>query len=196
MATSAATLSKIISTLSAEYKLDEKKVLKHLANKELLPAKLIPKTKKGVSTFASKQAEELATKSNFLPEGDGSGKDGKWTLGDIKKHIETPSKAKLLCSPTALTFANEHKIDITKVEGTGKDGRILLKDVEKLVEDEDEEINISPTALIAAKKAKIEDKVLLTYQGSGKDGRILLGDVNKIITESENSESDSDSDEE
>lgn len=55
MATSAATLSQIISSLSAEYKLDEKKVLKHLANKELLPAKLIPKTKKGGVDFC-KQA--------------------------------------------------------------------------------------------------------------------------------------------
>tara|TARA_B100000035_G_scaffold315290_1_gene334976 strand:+ start:71 stop:583 length:513 start_codon:yes stop_codon:yes gene_type:complete len=166
-----------------------------LAEKELLPKKLIPKDSKGASKFASKQAEELATKSNIIPDGEGSGKDGKFTLTDIKKLMEKPTKEKLLISPTALTFANDNGINIAEVTGTGKDGRILLKDVEALVtandDEEEDDVNITDSAHIEAKKANIDDEELKTIVGSGKDGRVLLKDVKKYISESDKSGSDS-----
>ena len=147
MATSSAKLSQLIDCLCTEYELDKKHVLKQLSEKDLLPAKLLEKPKKSVSLFASKIAEEMATQSNVVvEEGKGTGKDNKFTLIDIKKLIQQPSKKKLLVSPTALNFANEHGINVTNIVGSGKDGRIILKDVEKIVEttaDDDEELDIS-----------------------------------------------------
>jgi pyruvate/2-oxoglutarate dehydrogenase complex dihydrolipoamide acyltransferase (E2) component len=189
MATSAQTLQQIITTICDTYNLSEKEILSALAEKELLPKKLIPKDSKGASKFASKQAEELATKSKIIPEGEGSGKDGKFTLIDIKKLMEKPTKEKFMISPTADTFAKENGINISDVEGSGKDGRILLKDVEALIKVEKEEsINISDSALVEAKKAKIDDEDLKHLHGSGKDGRVLLKDVKKYISESDKSE--------
>ncbi len=195
MATSAQTLQQILDNVCKIHKLDENEVYKMLAEKELLPKKLIPKDSKGASKFASKQAEELATKSNIIPDGEGSGKDGKFTLTDIKKLMEKPTKEKLLISPTALTFANDNGINIAEVTGTGKDGRILLKDVEALVtandDEEEDDVNITDSAHIEAKKANIDDEELKTIVGSGKDGRVLLKDVKKYISESDKSGSDS-----
>ena len=198
MATSAQTLQQIINTICTQNNLSENEILSALAEKELLPKKLIPKDSKGASKFASKQAEELATKSKIIPEGEGSGKDGKFTLTDIKKLMEKPTKEKIQISPTALTFANENGINISDIKGSGKDGRILLKDVEALIkvdDDEEEALNISDSALVEAKKAKIDDEDLKHIHGSGKDGRVLLKDVKKYISESDKSAS-SDEDEE
>ena len=199
MATSAQTLSQIIDTVCKIHKLDEKEVLNLLAEKELLPKKLIPKDSKGASKFASKQAEELASKSNIIPDGEGSGKDGKFTLTDIKKLMEKPTKEKSIISPTALAFANENGINVADITGTGKDGRILLKDVEALIAEDEEpkdEVEISASALNEANKAKIEEEDLKTIPGTGKDGRILLKDVKKYISESDKSGSDSEEEEE
>ena len=133
MATSAKTLQQIIDTLCDEYKLDKTKVICHLSTKELLPAKLTKSTEaKKVSLFASKQAEELASQNNFLPEeAKGSAKEGRYTVADVKKALKEPLTKKILASPNALVFANENQINISDVVGTGKDGRILLKDVQK-----------------------------------------------------------------
>jgi len=133
MATSAKTLAQIIDTLCDEYELDKKQVLKQLSVKELLPAKLAKTPeKKNISMFASKQAEELATQANLvLDEGNGSGKDGKYTVGDVKKCLEVPLTQKILISPTALNFANDNNVTVANINGTGKDGRILLSDVKK-----------------------------------------------------------------
>ena len=132
MATSANTLSQIISTLCTEYELDEKQVLKQLATKDLLPAKLTKITKPtNAPMFSSKKAEELATHAKVVFEfGNGSGKNGKHTLSDVKKAIEVPTTKKISASPTALNYANDNGIIITDIKGSGKDGRILLKDVE------------------------------------------------------------------
>ena len=198
MATSAAKLSQIINCLCTEYELDEKQVLKQLSTKDLLPAKLLEKpVVKSVSIFASKIAEALATQAKVVvEEGKGSGKDGKFTLIDIKTLIQQPTKNKLLVSPTAMSFANDHGINVTNIVGTGKDGRILLKDVEKIVETTaDEELNISPRAQVFATKENLSEQELKKVKGSGKDGKILLKDIEKMTSDSESdSESDSDSD--
>jgi pyruvate/2-oxoglutarate dehydrogenase complex dihydrolipoamide acyltransferase (E2) component len=192
MATSADTLSNILQVLSRKYQFQYDDSLSFLAKEELLPKKLIPKVDKDQSPWASKRAEELAAQHGIVARGEGSGKNGKWTLKDVEKALEKPAKTKLLVSPNALNLANESKLSLVGKTGSGKDGRILLKDVEKWLagdesEDEDE-LNISPRALQEAHEAGVSDEDLSTIHGSGKDGRILLEDVKKHITDSEKSD--------
>jgi pyruvate/2-oxoglutarate dehydrogenase complex dihydrolipoamide acyltransferase (E2) component len=200
MATSADALSNIIQVLSRKYKFQYDDSLTFLAKEELLPKKLIPKVDKDQSPWASKRAEELAAQHGIVAKGDGSGKNGKWTLKDVEKALEKPAKSKLLISPNALNLANENKLSLVGKTGSGKDGRILLKDVEKWIagddsEDEDE-LNISPRALQEAHESGVSDDELSTIHGSGKDGRILLEDIKKHISESEKSDEGEDDDDE
>jgi len=195
MATSAQTLATIIENLSVKYKFDKEDAIGHLATHELLPKKLLPKAQKSVTGFASKKAEEVAAEHGIVPDGPGSGKDGKWTIKDVQSKMTAPVATKLLVSPNALSLANEHKIDLVGRKGTGKDGKILVKDVEGWLsaeDDDDDELDISPRALQEATANGISTADLATIHGSGKDGRLLLSDVKKYISESAKSESDSD----
>lgn len=196
MATSAQTLSTIIDVLSKKYKFDSDKAIAILAKEELLPKKMLPKDNKEDTIWASKKAEELASTHGIIAEGPGSGKNGKWTLADVEKQMNKPTKNKMLISPNALNLANEKGISLVGKKGSGKDGRILLKDVESWIDDEDDEddLNISPRALQEANDAGIKDEDLATLHGSGKDGRILLEDIKKYITESEKSDDEQDED--
>lgn len=199
MATSATMLSTIIDTLAKKYSFDKDDAISLLAKNELLPKKLLPKDATAVSMFASKKAEELAAERGFVPKGNGSGKDGKWTLKDIESAMVSKTKTKILISPNALNLANEHGINIGGRTGTGKDGRILIKDVENwLAADNDskDDIDISPRALQEATENGIKKDDLSTIHGTGKNGRILLSDVQKHISESEKSSDDDESDEE
>ena len=192
MATSATQLSLIIKTLCTEFELNEKQVLKQLSNQDLLPAKLNkPDVKKSFSIFASKHAEELAAVSNIVPDGNGSGKDGKFTLNDIKKIISgTTIKEKLIISPIAQKYATDNNISLEDIKGSGKDGRILLKDFEVI---KDSALNISTRALQEAKDSGMTEEKLRTIIGSGKDGRILLTDIkNNQKTDSDTEEDESD----
>lgn len=190
MATSAQALATIIETLAKQYKFEETDAIAFLAKQELLPKKLIPKDPKTETKWASKRAEEVGTAHGIVPDGPGSGKNGKWTLADVEKAMAKPIKDKLLVSPVALNLANEKGLDLTGKTGSGKDGRILVKDVESWLAEEDdtEELNISPRALQEAQDAGIKDDELATIHGSGKDGRILLEDIKKHISESEKSD--------
>ncbi len=197
MATSAQTLATIIETLSVKYQFDKDSAIDHLATRELLPKKLLPKAQKAVTGFASKKAEEVAAEHGIVPDGPGSGKDGKWTLKDVQSKMTAPAATKLLVSPNALSLANEHKIDLVGRKGTGKDGRILVKDVEGWLPaegDDEDELDISPRALQEATANGISKADLATIHGTGKDGRLLLSDVKKYISESAESESESDED--
>ena len=195
MATSAQTLATILENLSVKYKFDKDEAIGHLATLELLPKKLLPKAPKQVTGFASKKAEEVAAEHGIVPDGPGSGKDGKWTLKDVQSKMTAPAATKLLVSPNALSLANEHQLDLAGRKGTGKDGRILVKDVEGWLAaegDDEEELDISPRALQEATDHGISKTDLATIHGSGKDGRLLLSDVKKYISESAQSDSDSD----
>lgn len=194
MATSAQTLASIIETLAKKYDFEESDAITFLAAEELLPKKLIPKEVNTVTAWASKRAEEVGTAHGIVPNGPGSGKNGKWTLADVEKAMAKPVKEKLLISPVALNLANDNGLDLTGKTGSGKDGRILVKDVESwLAENDDtEELNISPRALQEAKDAGIKDEVLETIHGSGKDGRILLEDIKKHMSASEEDSDDED----
>jgi pyruvate/2-oxoglutarate dehydrogenase complex dihydrolipoamide acyltransferase (E2) component len=198
MATSAQTLTTIIETLATKYKFDKDKAIDLLAKQELLPKKMLPKNKKEDTPFASKKAEELASQHGIVPDGPGSAKDGKWSLADVQKAMEKPSKTKMLVSPNALNLANEKGLTLVGRKGTGKDGRILLKDVEKWLaeddeSDDDDEIDISPRARQEANDLDISDEELATIEGSGSEGRIVLKDIkefHKSRSASEKSASD------
>lgn len=201
MATSAQTLTTIIETLATKYKFDKDKAIDLLAKQELLPKKMLPKNAKKEDTpFASKKAEELAAQHGIVPEGPGSGKDEKWTLADVQKAMEKPSKTKMLVSPNALNLANEKGLTLVGRKGTGKDGRILLKDVEKWLAEDDEsddedKFDISPRARQEATTLDISDEELSTIEGSGKDGTILLKDVKDYHKSRSASDKSSDEDE-
>lgn len=197
MATSAATLQTIIDTLSKKYKFNSDEAIKILSADELLPKKMIPKEiNADGNIWASKKAEELASQYKIVPTGEGSGKNGKWTLKDIEKLMEKPTKSKINISPNALNLANEKGLSLSGKTGTGKDGRILLKDVENWIKsddnDEDDDLNISPRALMEAHQSGLSDGDLTSINGTGKDGRILLEDVKKYITSTETDDSEDD----
>jgi len=193
MATSAATLATIIGELSRKYKFDEDKAILFLAKQELIPKKMLPKDDKSDSPWASKKAQELAEQHGIEAKGNGSGKNGKWTIADVEKAMEKPSKDKLLVSPNALNLANENKLSLVGRKGSGKDGRILLKDVEAWIakeDDDEQDLNISPRALLEANELGISDDELVNLHGSGKDGRILLEDVKKYHSSTDKSDDD------
>jgi len=195
MATSAQTLATIIDTLAKKYKFDVDNAILLLAKEELLPKKMLPKENKDDSPWASKKAEELASIHGIIAEGSGSGKNGKWTLIDVEKAMNKPTKNKMLVSPNALNLANDKGLCLVDKKGSGKDGRIVLKDVETWIANDDdgeEDLNISPRALQEARSSGINDDDLLNIHGSGKDGRLLLEDIKKYITESEKSDTDED----
>jgi pyruvate/2-oxoglutarate dehydrogenase complex dihydrolipoamide acyltransferase (E2) component len=198
MATSANTLETIINTLARKYKFDSDEAIKILAESELLPKKLIPKeTKADGNIWSSKKAEELASQYKIVPTGEGSGKNGKWTLKDIEKLMEKPTKDKINISPNALNLANDNKLSLSGKVGSGKDGRILLKDVELWIKDEkddddDDDLNISPRALMEANQNGLSEGDLTAIHGTGKDGRILLEDVKKYITSTDTDDSEDD----
>ena len=201
MATSADKLATIISKLSEKYNFSEDRAILFLAKQELLPKKLLPKQNQGDSVWASKKAQELAEQHGIEAKGDGSGKNGKWTLADVEKAMQTPAKQKLLVSPNALNLANEHKISLVGKVGTGKDGRILLKDVEAMIakkqhDEEEEELEISPRALQEANELGITNDELTNIQGSGKDGRILLSDIKTYSSDKSDKSDKSDSEDE
>jgi len=195
MATSAQSLATIIDTLSAKFGFQVGTAYDHLAERELLPKKLIPKAPPAEFTFASKKAQEVATEHRIVPDGPGSGKDGKWTIKDVQGKMAAPVMTKFLASPKAITLAAEHEIVLMGRRGTGKDGRILVKDVEGWLpaeddEDDEDDVNISPRAQQEADIADILPDTLRAIHGTGKDGRILLADVKKYIKESAGEESD------
>ena len=133
MATSAKTLTTIIEMLSKNYNFDCENAIDFLTKEELLPKKMITKVNTGVIGWASKKAEECATLHNIVAEGNGSGKNGKWTLTDVHKAMGKPISAKFIISPTALLLANANNISLIGKTGTGKDGRINIKDVQKWI---------------------------------------------------------------
>lgn len=202
MATSAQSLSTIISTLSKKYKFDEDKALKHLASMDLLPKKMLKekddKKDKEESPWASKKAKELAEAHNIVPNGLGTAKNGKWKLEDVEKLLNKPVKEKISISPNAQNLADENDLDIKGRTGSGHNGRIVLKDVERWIEERDgPALDISDRALQEAKKEGISDDELSSIHGSGENGRIILKDIQKYKSDSDKDshKSDSDSDE-
>ena len=171
MATSAQNLSMIIDELLVAKPGDRAAALKLLADKGLLPKKLLetPKEKK-VSRFASKAAEDFAeAKGITIPEDfKGTAANDKISVKDLKGLAEPPKK-KVNASPGAQQFARDNGIDIGTVTGTGENGKVLLKDVKSLVtapsapDVSDDKVKISPSAAKLMKQhGWDEDDALVT----------------------------------
>jgi pyruvate/2-oxoglutarate dehydrogenase complex dihydrolipoamide acyltransferase (E2) component len=144
MATSAAKLSEIINSLSKEFDFNPSDAFSILTEKSLLPKKLIlspsaPVNK--VSPWASKKAQDFAEENNITPTETGSGRDGKWTLSDVKALMDKPIKTKVNASPHALKFALDSEFSLNGKTGSGADGKILLADVQKWIDEKDDNDN-------------------------------------------------------
>lgn len=206
MATSAQNLSMIIDELLVAKPGDRAAALKLLADKGLLPKKLLetPKEKK-VSRFASKAAEDFAeAKGITIPEDfKGTAANDKISVKDLKGLAEPPKK-KVNASPGAQQFARDNGIDIETVTGTGENGKILLKDVKNLVtapaapDVSDDKMKISPMAAKLMKQYGWDEDDVSHIQGSGKNGTLLAKDLAKMVKEmeEEGSETEPESDEE
>ena len=90
MATPADKLATIIETLSKKYNFSNDDAITFLYEEELLPKKLLPKETKADNVWASKKAQELAEAHDvvFRHSGNGSGKNGKYTLKDIERVVQ------------------------------------------------------------------------------------------------------------
>ena len=207
MATSAQNLSMIIDELLVAKPGNRAAALKLLADKGLLPKKLLetPKEKK-VSRFASKAAEDFAeAKGITIPEDfKGTAANDKISVKDLKGLAEPPKK-KVNASPGAQQFARDNGIDIETVTGTGENGKVLLKDVKNLVtapatpDVSDDKVKISPSAAKLMKQHGWDEDDVSHIQGSGKNGTLLAKDlaemVKEALEEEEGSETEPESDE-
>lgn len=210
MATSSATLSQIIDELLVTKPGNRTDALKHLADKGLLPKKLleVPKEKK-VSRFASKAAEDFAEAKGITVPDDfkGTAANDKISVKDLKT-LADPPKKKINASPGAQQFARDNGIDIEGVTGTGAEGKVLLKDVKTVVtpaadvSDTDDKTKISPSAAKLMKQHGWDEDDVVHIQGSGKNGTILAKDLAEMVKEAleeaeeegENTDPDSDED--
>lgn len=208
MATSAQNLSMIIDELLVAKPGNRADAVKLLADKGLLPKKLLetPKEKK-VSRFASKAAEDFAEAKGIAVPDDfkGTAANDKISVKDLKGLAEPPKK-KVNASPGAQQFARDNGIDIETVTGTGENGKILLKDVKNLVtapaaaaDVSDDKVKISPSAAKLMKQHGWDEDDVSHIQGSGKNGTLLAKDlaemVKEALEEEEGEETDPESDE-
>lgn len=191
MATSSATLSQIIDELLAAKPGGRDEALKLLADKGLLPKKLVeaPKEKK-VSRFASKAAEDFAEAKGITVPDDfkGTASKDKISVKDLKLLAEPPKK-KINASPGAQQLARDNGIDINTVTGSGTEGKILLKDVKELVGGDapaaasDDKTKITPAAAKLMKQYGWDEEDVSHIQGSGKNGSIKASDLAEMVKE-------------
>lgn len=206
MATSAQNLSMIIDELLVAKPGNRADAIKLLADKGLLPKKLLetPKEKK-VSRFASKAAEDFAEAKGITVPDDfkGTAANDKISVKDLKG-LAQPPKKKVNASPGAQQFARDNGIDIETVTGTGENGKVLLKDVKDLVttpaepDVSDDKVKISPSAAKLMKQHGWDEDDVSHIQGSGKNGALLAKDLAEMVKEAaeeEDSETDPESDE-
>jgi pyruvate/2-oxoglutarate dehydrogenase complex dihydrolipoamide acyltransferase (E2) component len=190
MATSAATYTTALELISKEYSIPFDTIKTLLAAKGLLPKKMLTPAKavKEATMWASKAAQALAGENNIIHETlEGTGKDGKITIKDVKSFLLEPIK-KVNASPAALKYARDNSLDIGRIaSGSGKEGKIVLSDVKDLTEpdppsDSEEELpQMSPGAKKAADDAGLDVEDLQEIDGTGKDGKIVLKDIQKFL---------------
>ena len=206
MATSAQNLSMIIDELLVAKPGNRADAIKLLADKGLLPKKLLEVQKeKKVSRFASKAAEDFAEAKGITVPDDfkGTAANDKISVKDLKGLAEPPKK-KVNASPGAQQFARDNGIDIETVTGTGENGKVLLKDVKNLVtapaepDVSDDKVKISPSAAKLMKQHGWDEDDVSHIQGSGKNGTLLAKDLAEMVKEAleeEGEETDPESDE-
>ena len=156
-------LTKII-TISKNYPqdgdLDE--LNKILWTEGLLPKVMMPEVPESVhedyEIFTSKKSMEFAKEHYLHPSGSGTGKDGKFTVADLKLFLSVKTKAEkekvkkpkeFRIYPKAEDLAKSKRLtkeELEKIEPSGRHGHILLKDIEKFVKEK------------KAKKAKAKEE--------------------------------------
>lgn len=185
MSTSAENLSKIIAEISTTYNLDTKEIHKVLAEKSLLPKKLL---KDNDYVFSTQKAKDFAEQNGIVVSGKGSGKDDKFTISDLKKLAGKPTTTtKDPITPSAKKFAEDSGLsddEIKNIVGGGQDGRITIKDIKSYISSKNSQIkiNISPHAQVIADKHNISNEILQTIQGSGNGGRIVMSDLTEYLS--------------
>jgi len=192
MATSAIKLAEIVKFLSTTYEFEIDDAMSNLAKKELLPKKMMTKSVEHTNYFASKQAEEFASKADIgqLEFGKGTGKNGNYTLKDLKNMVKIVPTHSII-TPSATNYANKNKICIDNLKGTGKNGTITLSDIKSYeTSTDDEELNISARALEEANKKGMTSRQIKNLTGTGNKGRVLIGDVQKFKLTSDDSDDD------
>ena len=184
---------------------DRAAALKLLADKGLLPKKLLetPKASK-VSRFASKAAEDFAEAKGITVPDDfkGTAANDKISVKDLKGLTEPPKK-KVNASPGAQQFARDNGIDIETVTGTGENGKVLLKDVKNVVaapaagaDVSDDKTKISPSAAKLMKQHGWDEDDVSHIQGSGKNGTLLAKDLAEMVKEAGEAEEEGEEGEE
>jgi pyruvate dehydrogenase E2 component (dihydrolipoamide acetyltransferase) len=90
-------------------------------------------------------------------------------------------------SPVAQRLAQEHQIDLNRVQGTGPNGRILREDVEALIQLGTpfmaSAAPVKPLTAPAVRKLARDHSIDLTQvRGTGSEGRIRREDVEALLT--------------
>jgi pyruvate/2-oxoglutarate dehydrogenase complex dihydrolipoamide acyltransferase (E2) component len=154
------------------------------------------------SPFSSKYAKNMANEKDIKPSQiNGTGKDGKITVDDIRIFIGESPKSK---KPTqwssirASELASLYSLnveDFPEKERTGriwKDGTktISIHDVKKKAD-----IQVSPkvsvfSSKIARKLAKDNNIDVTKIKGTGKDGKITKNDIQAYLNDENSSSSD------
>lgn len=201
------TMKQIIDQLGEQYKFEADDALAYLTQRTdtVLPKKLQITSKKIKSTtevvFASKQAREYAEEHNFVPVGEGGGKDGKWTKKDIEQAVRARTGS-IFISDAARTLIDESNIVLpVNFTGTGKDGLIKESDVKKFIKsikpaDVSDSVDlldsITEKALVLAKEHQLSDDTILSIPGTTRTGKISINDVKKYLSSLEASEESED----
>ena len=164
-----------IITISKNYPqdgdLDE--LNKILWTQGLLPKVMMPEVPESVhedyEIFTSKKSMEFAKEHDLDPSGFGTGKDGKFTVADLKLILSVKTKAdkvkvqkprEILIQPAAEQKAKSKRItkeELQSIIPSGKNGHILLKDIEKFVKEK------------KAKKAKAKGEEAETSSSSSSE---------------------------
>ncbi len=208
------TMKQIIDQLGEKYKFESNDALAYLTHRTdtILPKKLQISSEKiksgGEAVFASKQAREYAEEHHFVPEGNGSGKDGKWTKKDIEDAVRARTGS-FFISDAARKLIDESEIVLpANFTGTGKNGLVKESDVKKYIksikphaqpDSVDMLTRITAKALELAKQNKLSNDTILAITGTTTTGKISINDVKKFLSSLEDSDeedSNEDSDEE
>jgi pyruvate dehydrogenase E2 component (dihydrolipoamide acetyltransferase) len=84
--------------------------------------------------------------------------------------VEAGGRERIRISPVARKMAEEHRLDITRIQGTGPEGRIVKEDIEKAIEEQKREAIPSKEGTPA-------------YQGRRVKETIRLKGMRKVIAE-------------
>lgn len=183
----------IFETLSVQYNFDKDEAVTMLSKQFELPKNMVPnetpkkitsKTEKN-TLFASKQAQELAELHSITPTGEGNGKNGTFTLTDIKNMMKknNNSNQTVNISPAASKFANDNNINVSSITGTGTNGSIILKDLKDFLtkQEESNEQSNEESNEESKEESKAESEVELESESGNNSG-------NESGNESDNSQ--------